>query len=97
MGETKGAISHTLAYLHKKGLIRKFQNESNDKEVLLFLSNKGRKAFMANEDYHRTVYGEFKELLRGMPEGHFLLFNSLLEKIDSLLRRIRKNNSLISV
>ena len=39
MGKTKGAVSQTLAKLQKKGLVRKFQNEGNDKVVLLFLSN----------------------------------------------------------
>jgi DNA-binding MarR family transcriptional regulator len=44
-GLTKGAVSQTLARLEKKGVIRKDKNPANKSELVLCLTNFGRKAY----------------------------------------------------
>ncbi len=52
LGVTKGAVSQTVNKLAKKGLVEKYRDAGNDKEVYVRLTEKGVKAQQGFEDFH---------------------------------------------
>jgi DNA-binding MarR family transcriptional regulator len=44
-GVTKGAISQVVSKLEKKGAVRRYKSEGNEKEVLVELTDKGREIY----------------------------------------------------
>ena len=71
---TKGAVSQMIGKLKKRDFINKVRSMDNDKEVLLILTDKGKKAFEGHEQFHNTMYVDFAGLLKDIHK----------EKIDFL-------------
>lgn len=85
MGISKSAVSQTLNKLERKGLVRKVRAEENGKEVLLFLTEEGQKAYRGHERFHAAIYKDFYRILGDIPTGQIDFFSSMLGRIDSAL------------
>jgi DNA-binding MarR family transcriptional regulator len=61
MGVTKGAVSQMLARLAKKKLIDKRRTPGSDKEVMIDLTELGRRAFENHGAFHRQILAVLKD------------------------------------
>lgn len=61
MGVTKGAVSQMLTRLTKKKLIDKRRMPGSDKEVMIGLSDLGRRAFENHGAFHRQILAVLKD------------------------------------
>lgn len=55
MGVTKGAISQRIKGFESKGLIVKIADPENYSRILVKLTGKGRKCFVAHNQYHKKM------------------------------------------
>jgi len=63
MGVTKGAISQVIKKLEKKKLVDRYQNPTNNKEILLRLTKKGEIDYHGHEAYHAKYDSQWFEAL----------------------------------
>jgi DNA-binding MarR family transcriptional regulator len=89
LGVTKGAVSKIAKKMEEKGLIEKYQNPGNDKEILLRLTLTGREAYLGHEAYHKKVFGriikEMKKLPREQAEFLFRFLGMVEDIIDTCI------------
>jgi DNA-binding MarR family transcriptional regulator len=89
LGVTKGAVSKIAKKMEEKGLIEKYQEPENDKEILLRLTLTGKKAYLGHEEYHKKVFGriirEMEKLTREQAAFLFRFLKMMEESIDTCL------------
>ena len=84
LGVTKGAVSKIAKKMEEKGLIEKYQEHGNEKEILLRLTLRGKKAYLGHEEYHKKAFGQIiKEMEKLTREQAVFLFRFLgmMEKV----------------
>lgn len=54
-GISRAAVSQKLRKLEQKGLVERFKDSANDKNVLLKLKREGRTAFRGHEKFHARM------------------------------------------
>ena len=57
-GVTKGAVSQMIKKLEAKGYIRKMRPVGDDREICLFLSDKGNKAAHDHVEFHKRLFAD---------------------------------------
>lgn len=67
-GVTKGAVSQMIYKLVDKGYVKKSVSKNSDTEVMLELTEAGRVAYDAHNQYHKETQEDFFLLLKNMPE-----------------------------
>ncbi|MFH2063940.1 MAG: MarR family transcriptional regulator [Pseudomonadota bacterium] len=87
---TKGAVSQMIGKLHKRGFINRVRSMDNDKEVLLILTDKGKKAFEGHERFHNGMYTDFAGLLKTIPNEQIDFLKTVLEAAESYIEQYRK-------
>jgi len=89
LGVTKGAVSKIAKKMEEKGLIEKYQEPGNDKEILLRLTLTGRKAYGGHEEHHKKMFGriirEMENLTREQAAFLFRFLQLMEEVIDTCL------------
>jgi len=89
LGVTKGAVSKIAKKIEEKGLIEKYQEPGNEKEILLRLTLAGKKAYLGHEEYHKKVFGqiikEMEKLTREQAAFLFRFLKMMEESIDTCL------------
>ncbi|WP_113675043.1 MarR family winged helix-turn-helix transcriptional regulator [Vallitalea guaymasensis] len=63
---TNGAVTQVAEKLIKKGLILKYKRDSNKKEVLFKLTEKGKIAYENHELFHKQLNDKVIEYLKGL-------------------------------
>ncbi len=84
LGVTKGAISKMATKMREKGLIEKYQEPGNDKEILLRLTKTGRIACIGHEEHHNAVFGRIIQVMEDVPalQAAFLFqFLGMMEEV----------------
>lgn len=77
-GVTKGAVSRIAKKMEEKGLIEKYQEPGNNKEIRLRLTLIGKKAYLGHEEYHKKAFGQIqKEMVKLTREQAVFLFRFL--------------------
>lgn len=84
---TKGAVSQITSKLHKMGYIAKTKKKGNDKEIILELTKKGRKAFDLHEEYNQPTLNDMMQFGDKYSEDEIRSFLSILNDIDLLLNK----------
>ncbi|ADK82597.1 MarR family winged helix-turn-helix transcriptional regulator [Sediminispirochaeta smaragdinae] len=84
-GVTRGAASQILKRLEKKGLVRKYPDESNNTRILVSLTDKGLTAYHGHEEYHRRHDGEFFTFLEDLNTHELEVIGSFVEKFDKMM------------
>ena len=87
LGVTKGAVSQMASRLEKKGLVRKTRDRGNDKEVLLALTRRGKKAHEGHARFHSGMYGEFIAMMERISPEQSIFFGDVLNRIEYHLDR----------
>jgi DNA-binding MarR family transcriptional regulator len=93
LGVTKGAVSQMVSRLEKKGLVRKSRDRANDKEVLLDLTRRGKKAHEGHARFHGGMYGEFTAMMESMSPEQAMLFGDVLGRIEFYFDRYGEDHA----
>ncbi|MFH2099428.1 MAG: MarR family transcriptional regulator [Pseudomonadota bacterium] len=71
LGITKGAVSQTVKKLEEMGMVARYKQENNAKNVLLKLGKKGEKTFEAHHAWHQVHDEYFLQGLHQMPQSQY--------------------------
>jgi DNA-binding MarR family transcriptional regulator len=82
-GITKGAVSQTVKRLENKGLIKKQTDPADSKRIVLELTNKGRVAYYAHEQYHEETDRDLFKYLNSLSDKKL----KVIEEFFLLLER----------
>jgi DNA-binding MarR family transcriptional regulator len=89
LGVTKGAVSKIVKKMEEKGLIEKYQEHGNKKEILLRLTLRGERAYLGHEEYHKKMFGriiaEMEKLTHEQAAFLFRFLQMMEEVIDTCL------------
>jgi len=95
LGVTKGAVSRIAKKMEGKGLIEKYQEPGNDKEILLRLTLIGKKAYLGHKEYHKKAFGQIlKEMEKLTREQAVFLFRFLSMMEDVIDACLIENESV---
>ena len=86
-GITKGAVSQLVKKLERKGLVERYKNPTNQKEVLLKLTMKGEIAFHKHTLLHLQFAKEFFEEFENLTPEQTGLIIHFLSSLDDLFER----------
>ena len=87
LGVTKGAVSQMVAKLKKRGLVNKLKSVDNERDVILTLTAKGRRAYEAHKRYHLELYRDFLKQIDDVTLKEIELFAVLMGKLERYLER----------
>ena len=82
-GITKAAVSKMVRNLVKKGLVTKNLSPETENEVILNITDEGKKVFENHQEYHRRLSGEFTGIFSGMSEQALDDLQSTLKKMGN--------------
>ncbi len=91
MGVSKAAISQLVNKLEKKGLVKRYKNDGNNKETLLRLTMKSKIAFAAHKEYHENRDKEIINIMKKMSKKEFAFFNTIIEEINVYSKQLLKD------
>ncbi|WP_207263949.1 MarR family transcriptional regulator [Desulfovibrio sp. Huiquan2017] len=94
-GITKGAVSQVITKLHKKNYIRKERNEAYPKEVILSLTDKGKKAYETHKKLHEIMDSGMTEFLDSYPEEWIQTFQTMLVQFEKQIDKYMHLGDLI--
>lgn len=86
---TKGAASQMITKLKKRGFINKVRSVDNDKEVLLILTDKGKKAFDGHERFHNAMYVDLADYLSNIKKEQIDWVKTAFKKVESYIDQYR--------
>ncbi len=87
VGVTKGAISQAIKKLEKKKLVERYQNPTNNKEILLRLTKKGEIDYHGHEAYHAKYDAQFFEALEKLTPEQIQFIEYLLQEMETTINR----------
>jgi DNA-binding MarR family transcriptional regulator len=82
-GITKAAVSKMIRNLVKKGLVTKSLSPETENEVVLNITDEGKKVFESHREYHERLNDEFTGIFSGMSEQALDELRSTLEKLGN--------------
>lgn len=82
-GITKAAVSKMVRNLVKKGLVTKSLSPETENEVVLNITDEGKKVFEIHREYHERLNGEFTGIFSGMSEQTLDDLRSTLTKMGN--------------
>ena len=87
LGVTKGAVPKILRKLESKGLVVRYRDDSNNKEVYFTLTAEGEKAYRGHEAFHATLDAQMVQMFSKFNENEIDLILAVLGELDSLADR----------
>ena len=85
LGITRGAVSQMMTKLEKKGLIDKKIDPQNATRTLLSLTNKGKVAYYAHEQYHEETDVPLIEYITDLTEDQYVFAQEFLQKLEEMI------------
>lgn len=82
---SKGAVSQIVTKLSINGYISKTKKEDNDREIILTLTDKGRKVLEFNKAYDEVAVKEMAKLRKKYSTEELHSFLSILKDVDVVL------------
>lgn len=89
LGVTRGAVSQMIDKLNKKGLIDKKTDPENATRVLLSLTNKGKVAYFAHQQFHEETDAPLFEYIDGLSNERYAFAQDFLQKLEDMVDRMR--------
>lgn len=86
LGITRGGASQGIDKLCKKQMIFKEPSPLTDNEVVLTLTERGKRAFESHKDYHKKMYGDFELILDKYPKETCKALTSILIDLENYLK-----------
>lgn len=96
MGVTKGAVSQIIKKIVKKDLVVKYKNSSNQKEVHLMLTPKGKSSYLGHEEYHKESDMELINYYSEMTIEQREFLQEFFERIDKIIEKNAKKAEIKS-
>jgi DNA-binding MarR family transcriptional regulator len=89
---TKGAISHKITRLYKSGYIKKNKKIDNNKEIMISLTDTGKKAVKIHKLYHEQIANGIKLCLDKYSDKQLSDFCNLTEQLTNQLNKYKVIN-----
>lgn len=86
---TKGGVSQTVSKLEKKGYVLKERKAEYGKEIILMLTEKGKKAFDVHEKSHSKFSNSMVEYMKTLSDEKLSGIEDMLNFIDHHLEKIK--------
>jgi DNA-binding MarR family transcriptional regulator len=87
--KTKGAISQMVDKLIKKDLVIKYKNPNDNRQVMIELTDKGKKIYEFHRKLDKQTYSQYLERLTQYSTEDFLNYikisNYLIKELDHLI------------
>lgn len=84
-GITRAVVHKTLLKLEERELVTKTQNDADKKRVPLFLTEKGRQAYLFHEEYHNRHDKALFEYVDGLSQPELEAVKKFLEHANNLI------------
>lgn len=84
-GITRAVVHKTLLKLEERELVTKTQNDADKKRVPLFLTEKGRLAYLFHEEYHNRHDKALFEYVGGLSQPELEAVKKFLEHANNLI------------
>lgn len=82
LGISKSAISQMIKKLERKKLIEKFIEPENKKEIRLFLSPKGKIAYLGHEQHHAKIFAKMHSKMSSLESSELKLILRFLSAVE---------------
>jgi DNA-binding MarR family transcriptional regulator len=89
---TKSSASEFVSKLVKDGLVRKARDVDNSKEVLLFITDKGRRIMEDMDRRHALMFQDLKKMLGTEKDNNLAMVIRVLKRVDYYLDNFLKEN-----
>ena len=89
LGVTRGAVSQMVDKLTKKKLIEKRADSENATRVLLELTNKGKVAYFAHQQFHEDTDAPLFEYINRLSDEKYDFACEFLKKLEDMVDRMR--------
>jgi DNA-binding MarR family transcriptional regulator len=89
---TKSSASEFVSKLVKDGLVRKARDVENSKDVLLFVTAKGRTIMEEMDRRHVLMFQDLKQILGDEKQNNLALVLKVLKRVDYYLDNFVKEN-----
>lgn len=89
--KTKGAISQMVDKLLKKGLVIKYKNPTNSREVIIELSDKGKQAYEYHKELDQIEYGKILNRLNQFSTEDFINFMKIASIVNDHMKNSTEN------
>jgi DNA-binding MarR family transcriptional regulator len=86
-GITRGAVSQFLAKLEKKGLIEKKSDPQHNLKRVPTLTNKGKVAYYAHEQFHEEKDADLYAYLEQLDEKEAMAISNFLIELEKMADR----------
>jgi DNA-binding MarR family transcriptional regulator len=93
MGVTRGAIMQMTGRLEKKGLVKKYMEDDNNKLVYFRLTPKGEAAYRGHRKYHQDMNNRLFSLLKSITSEEIEATGAILERVEHYVSRYVKEKS----
>jgi DNA-binding MarR family transcriptional regulator len=90
VGVTKGAISQVVRKLEKKGLVRRYKKNNNDKEVFIELTDNGGGIYEERKKLNQETIREISEELGRYSDGEVAFLLGMFRWFEMFLDSSRK-------
>ena len=88
-GVTRGAISQIVAKLEKKGLVKKIEDPGNSLKKVPVLTNKGKVAYYAHEQYHEEMDRDLYAYVNRLTDEQVTVIENFLRELEKMADRRR--------
>jgi len=85
LGITRGAVSQMVTRLENKELIKKRIDPQNATRILLSLTNKGKVAYYAHEQYHEETDAPLVEYITNLTKAQYVFAQEFLQKLEKMI------------
>ncbi|MCR8928831.1 MarR family transcriptional regulator [Priestia megaterium] len=89
--KTKGAISQMVDKLLKKDLVIKYKNPTNNREVIIELSDKGKQAYKYHKELDQIEYGRMLSRLNQFSTEDLINFTKIASEINDHVKNLIQN------
>jgi DNA-binding MarR family transcriptional regulator len=89
-GVTKGAISQVVSKLEKKGALKRFKRDDNDKEILLKLTGLGERIYASHQKVNSESINHLWRELKKHPEDKIEFLVQMFKWFEKYLEYSRK-------
>jgi len=87
LGVTKGAVSQVVRKLESKGIVRRYKGRTNEKEVLLELTDAGQDIYLEHKRTNEDTIKPFVEELTKHPDDKVQFLMAMFKWIDRFLEQ----------
>ena len=84
-GVTKGAVSQMIKKLSAKDYVRRMRPIGDDREICLFLTDKGSSAARRHQESHKELFNHMLSELGNFSESEFLCVDRFLRALETHL------------